>query len=90
MHLTKLFRMPCIGYVYITQRKDPKEELLCALLGASRWHLAMAPPDTFDLPLANQYIVTCHLLGLPPSMALILSSGVHRVLAMGPERGGIQ
>jgi hypothetical protein len=52
--------------------------------------LSDGPPDTFDLPLANQYIVTCHLLGLPPSMALVLSSGVHRVLAMGPERGGIQ
>jgi hypothetical protein len=33
MHLTKLFRMPCIGYVCITQRKDSEEELLRVLLG---------------------------------------------------------
>ena len=30
--------MPCIGYVCVTQHKDPKEELLSALLGASLWN----------------------------------------------------
>jgi hypothetical protein len=36
VHAIELFGMPCIGYVCVTQRKDPKEELLSALLGASQ------------------------------------------------------
>ena len=33
--MNELFGMPCIRYVYVTQRKDPEEELLRVLLGAS-------------------------------------------------------
>ena len=32
--MNELSGMPCIGYVYVTQCKDPEEELLRALLGA--------------------------------------------------------
>ena len=37
MHVFELFEMPCIGYVCVTQRKDPKEKLLRAHQGASWW-----------------------------------------------------
>ena len=33
--MIKLSGMPCIGYVYVTQRKDHEEELLRVVLGAS-------------------------------------------------------
>jgi len=36
MYVIELFGNPCIGYVYVTKCKDPKEELLRALLGASK------------------------------------------------------
>ena len=31
VHVIKLFDVPCIGYVRVTQRKDPEEEVLVAL-----------------------------------------------------------
>jgi hypothetical protein len=37
MHVIKLFGIPCIGYMCVTQRKDPEEELLRVCLGASWW-----------------------------------------------------
>jgi hypothetical protein len=43
MHIIELFGMPCIRYVCVTQCKDPKEELLRALQGASRWHYSGDP-----------------------------------------------
>jgi hypothetical protein len=36
MHVIELSGKICIGYVCVIQRKDPKEELLCALLAVSR------------------------------------------------------
>ena len=35
MYVIELPGMHCIGYVCVTQRKDPEEELLHALLEAS-------------------------------------------------------
>jgi len=43
MHVIKLFDVPCIGYVRVTHRKDPKEELLRALLGPSWWQCSKDP-----------------------------------------------
>ena len=37
MYVIELFGMSCIGYVCVTQRKGPEEELLSALLGTLRW-----------------------------------------------------
>ena len=37
---------PCIRYVCVTQRKDSEEELLSALLVASRWQFSDNPPAT--------------------------------------------
>jgi hypothetical protein len=48
MLVTKLFRITCIGHVHVTQHKDPKEALLCALLGASRWQFNDNPPPPPD------------------------------------------
>jgi hypothetical protein len=35
--------MPCIGDECVTQCKDPKEELLGALMGASWWQISDNP-----------------------------------------------
>jgi len=35
VYAIELCGMSCIGYVCVTQHKDPKEELLSALVGAS-------------------------------------------------------
>ena len=43
MHVIKLFDVPCIEYVCVTKCKDPKEELLRALQGASRWQCSDDP-----------------------------------------------
>ena len=43
VHVIKLFDMLCIGYVRVTQRKDPEEELLRAILGALRWQYSDDP-----------------------------------------------
>ena len=43
MYVIELFVMPCIRYVCVTQCKDPEEELLSALLGASRWNERQPP-----------------------------------------------
>ena len=32
--MIELYDMHCVGYVCVTQRKDPEEELLCAPLGS--------------------------------------------------------
>jgi len=34
VYVTELSGMQCIGYVCVTQHKDPKEELLRVLLGS--------------------------------------------------------
>jgi hypothetical protein len=43
INVIELFSMPCIRYVCITQSKDPEEELLRALLGASWWQFSDDP-----------------------------------------------
>ena len=43
MYVIELFNMSCIGYVCVTQRKDPEEELLSALLGALWWQVSDNP-----------------------------------------------
>ena len=43
MYAIELFVMPYIKYVCVTQHKDPKEELLSALLGASWWNERQPP-----------------------------------------------
>ena len=36
VYVIKLSGMPCIGYVYVTQRNDLEEEFLRVLLGVSK------------------------------------------------------
>ena len=49
MYVIELFGMPCIEYLYITQRKDPEEELLRALLGGLAVAMARLAYPIFDL-----------------------------------------
>ena len=48
--MNELSGMPSIGYVYVTQRKDPEEELLCALLGASKLLNQQPPSASVSVP----------------------------------------
>ena len=43
MYVIELPGMHCIGYVCATRHKDPEDELLCALLGTSRWQCSDDP-----------------------------------------------
>jgi hypothetical protein len=48
--VTELSGMHCIGYVCVTQRKDPEKELLCALLGASKLLIRQPPLASMSVP----------------------------------------
>jgi hypothetical protein len=46
----ELFGLHCIGYVCVTQRKNPEEELLRALLGASKLLTRQPPLASISVP----------------------------------------
>ena len=50
MYVTEFSSMHCIGYVCVTQRKDPEEELLRALLGPSKLLIRQPPSASMLVP----------------------------------------
>ena len=48
--MNELSRMPCIGCVHVTQRKDPEEKLLHVLLGASKLQVRQPPSVSISDP----------------------------------------
>jgi hypothetical protein len=62
VYVIVLSRMHCTRNVSVTQRKDPEEELLLALLGASKLLIRQPPlasisfPDRMDIRSATSLI----------------------------------
>ena len=50
MYVTEWSGMHCIGYVCVSQRKDPEEELLRVLLGASKLLICQPPSTSMSVP----------------------------------------